>query len=108
MEKLPPPVANGDYGTPEHPRLVVGALSARRGDIEDGAWERDRTTLTRHTTKFSYVLDGDFINEGVSHPKGTEINVKPNTDHGPHTTKNGCSVLVTFSYPSILDDCALA
>ena len=64
--------------------------------------------IARHlhgrTTETSYVLEGDFINEGVSYPKGTEFNVKPNTAHGPHTTKNGCSVLVTFSYPSILDD----
>jgi quercetin dioxygenase-like cupin family protein len=64
--------------------------------------------LHERTTETSYVLDGDFINEGVSHPKGTEFNVKPNTVHGPHTTKTGCSVLVTFSYPSILDDFKLA
>jgi quercetin dioxygenase-like cupin family protein len=64
--------------------------------------------IARHlhgqTTEMSYVLDGDFINEGISYPKGTEFNIKPNTAHGPHTTKNGCSLLVTFSYPSILDD----
>jgi anti-sigma factor ChrR (cupin superfamily) len=60
------------------------------------------------TTEASYVLEGDFINEGVSYPKGTEFNVRPKTAHGPHTTKNGCSVLVTFSYPSTLDDFTLA
>jgi anti-sigma factor ChrR (cupin superfamily) len=64
--------------------------------------------LHERTTETSYVLDGDFINEGVSYPKGTEFNVKPKTAHGPHTTKNGCSVLVTFSYPSTLDDFTLA
>jgi len=64
--------------------------------------------LHQHTTETSYVLDGDFINEGISYSKGTEINITPNTVHGPHTTKNGCSVLVTFSYPSILDDFKLA
>lgn len=64
--------------------------------------------MHEHTTETSYVLDGDFINEGVSYPKGTEYNVKPLTPHGPHTTKNGCSVLVTFSYPSTLDDFKLA
>ena len=64
--------------------------------------------LHERTTETSYVLDGDFINEGISYPKGTEFNVKPNTVHGPHTTKTGCSVLVTFSYPSILDDFKLA
>ena len=60
------------------------------------------------TTETSYVLEGDFINEGLSYPAGTEFNIKPQTAHGPHTTKNGCSVLVTFSYPSILDDFTLA
>src|SRR5215469_18680466 len=64
--------------------------------------------LHERTTETSYVLDGDFINEGIAYPKGTEFNVKPNTVHGPHTTKTGCSVLVTFSYPSILDDFKLA
>ena len=64
--------------------------------------------LHEHTTETSYVIDGDFINEGVSYPAGTEFNVTPKTAHGPHTTKNGCSVLVTFSYPSTLDDFQLA
>lgn len=64
--------------------------------------------MHQRTTETSYVLEGDFINEGVSYHQGTEYNVKPNTVHGPHTTKNGCSVLVTFSYPSILDDFTLA
>jgi anti-sigma factor ChrR (cupin superfamily) len=64
--------------------------------------------LHKRTTEMSYVLDGDFISEGISYPKGTILNIKPNTIHGPHTTKTGCSVLVTFSYPSVLDDFELA
>jgi quercetin dioxygenase-like cupin family protein len=60
------------------------------------------------TTEMSYVLDGDFISEGISYGKGTIFNITPNTIHGPHTTKTGCSVLVTFSYPSVLDDFKLA
>ena len=64
--------------------------------------------LHEHTTETSYVLEGELINEGVSYPAGTEWNVTPLTAHGPHTTKNGCSVLVTFSYPSALDDFTLA
>ena len=64
--------------------------------------------LHEHTTELSYVLEGDFINEGIAYSKGTEISVKPMTAHGPHTTKTGCSVLVTFSYPSTLDDFQLA
>jgi hypothetical protein len=64
--------------------------------------------LHEQTTEMSYVLDGDFINDGISYPKGTEFNIKPNTAHGPHTTKTGCSVLVTFSYPSTFEDFKLA
>jgi quercetin dioxygenase-like cupin family protein len=68
--------------------------------------------IARHmherTTETSYVLEGELINEGVSYPVGTEWNVKPLTAHGPHTTTSGCSVLVTFSYPSALDDFKLA
>ena len=64
--------------------------------------------LHEQTIETSYVLDGDFINEGTSYPKGTEFNIKPNGAHGPHTTKTGCSVLVMFSYPSTFDDFKLA
>jgi quercetin dioxygenase-like cupin family protein len=64
--------------------------------------------LHERTTELSYVLDGDFISEGISYQKGTVISIKPNTIHGPHTTKRGCTVLVTFSYPSVLDDFKLA
>ncbi|HEX6541507.1 MAG TPA: cupin domain-containing protein [Ktedonobacterales bacterium] len=71
-----------------------------------------RSEIARHlhnrTAETSYVLDGDFINEGISYPVGTEWNVKPLTAHDPYTTKNSCSVLVTFSYPSALDDFTLA
>ena len=64
--------------------------------------------LHEQTTEMAYVLDGDFINDGISYPKGTEFNIKPNTPHGPHTTKTGCTVLVTFSYPSTFEDFKLA
>ena len=64
--------------------------------------------MHEHTTETSYVLEGDFVNEGTSYPKGTEFNVTPLTPHGPHSTKSGCSLLVTFSYPSTLDDFKLA
>jgi anti-sigma factor ChrR (cupin superfamily) len=64
--------------------------------------------LHEQATETLYVIDGDFVDEGVSYPAGTELNVKPMMAHGPHTTKNGCSVLVMFSYPSVLDDFKLA
>ncbi len=64
--------------------------------------------LHERTIETSYVLEGELINEGIAYPAGTEWNVTPFTAHGPHTTKTGCSVLVTFSYPSALDDFTLA
>lgn len=64
--------------------------------------------LHEETTETSYVLEGVFINEGISYPPGSEWNIKPNTPHGPHTTEVGCTVLVTFSYPSTLEDFVLA
>jgi anti-sigma factor ChrR (cupin superfamily) len=64
--------------------------------------------LHEETTETSYVLEGVFINEGISYPPGSEWNIKPNTPHGPHTTEGGCTVLVTFSYPSTLEDFKLA
>ena len=53
---------------------------------------------------------GDARRDALSEPisAGTEIHIKPRTAHGPHTTQKGCSVLVTFSYPSALDDFTLA
>lgn len=60
------------------------------------------------TTEMLYVLEGDFIENGVPYPPGTEFNAKPMSVHGPQGTKNGCVALVTFSYPSILDDFKLA
>ena len=47
--------------------------------------------LHEQVTEASYVLEGDFINEGDTYLAGTEYNVKQGTIHGPHTTNNGCS-----------------
>ena len=64
--------------------------------------------LHERTIETAYVLEGEFINEGITYPVGSEWNVTPLTAHGPHTTQTGCTVLVTFSYPSVLDDFTLA
>jgi hypothetical protein len=42
-----------------------------------------------------YILEGEFINEGRPYHAGTELNVKPGHEHGPHTTNTG----VTFLQP---------
>jgi quercetin dioxygenase-like cupin family protein len=44
-----------------------------------------------------YILEGDFIDEGTSYSAGTELNVKPNTHHGPHSTETGVTFLAMFT-----------
>jgi quercetin dioxygenase-like cupin family protein len=44
-----------------------------------------------------YVVEGDFINEGKPYSPGTSLHVKAGNLHGPHTTKNGCAVLVLWT-----------
>ena len=44
-----------------------------------------------------YVAEGDFINEGKQHQAGTSLHFKVGKEHGPHTTKNGCKLLVLWT-----------
>ena len=44
-----------------------------------------------------YVAEGDFINEGKEYPAGTSLHFKAGKAHGPHGTKNGCSLLVLWT-----------
>jgi anti-sigma factor ChrR (cupin superfamily) len=44
-----------------------------------------------------YVIEGDFINEGKQHLPGTSLHVKGGKVHGPHTTENGCKLLVLWT-----------
>ena len=44
-----------------------------------------------------YVIEGDFINEGKQHLPGTSLHVKAGKLHGPHTTENGCKLLVLWT-----------
>lgn len=43
-----------------------------------------------------YVAEGDFINEGKQYQVGTSLHFKSGTPHGPHTTQNGCKLLVLW------------
>jgi serralysin len=43
-----------------------------------------------------YVLDGDFVENGVSYGPGTLLEGDAGTLHGPHTTVNGADVLTVF------------
>ena len=44
-----------------------------------------------------YVVEGDFTNEGKQYQAGTSLHFKAGKAHGPHTTKNGCRLLVLWT-----------
>jgi quercetin dioxygenase-like cupin family protein len=44
-----------------------------------------------------YVVEGDFTNEGKQYQLGTSLHFKAGKVHGPHTTKNGCKLLVLWT-----------
>jgi quercetin dioxygenase-like cupin family protein len=44
-----------------------------------------------------YVIDGDFTNDGKQYGPGDSLHVKAGKVHGPHTTKNGCALLVLWT-----------
>jgi len=44
-----------------------------------------------------YVLEGDFIEAGVTSTPGTFYFAKAGVHHGPHTTVGGCTILITLS-----------
>jgi hypothetical protein len=43
-----------------------------------------------------YILEGDFTNDGKPYRAGTTLHIKTGNVHGPHTTENGCRVLVLW------------
>jgi anti-sigma factor ChrR (cupin superfamily) len=44
-----------------------------------------------------FVLEGDFVEAGVSYGPGTFFAGKAGTTHGPHHSVGGCTVLTQFS-----------
>jgi ChrR Cupin-like domain len=48
-------------------------------------------------TEALYVAEGDFTNEGKQYPTGTSLHFKAGNAHGPHTTKNGCGLLILWT-----------
>jgi quercetin dioxygenase-like cupin family protein len=53
--------------------------------------------LHKGVAEVLYVVDGEFINEGKTHPPGTTLHIKAGTPHGPHGTKTGCKLLVLWT-----------
>ena len=52
--------------------------------------------LHRGMAEALYVVDGDFTNEGKQYQAGTSLHFKAGNVHGPHSTKNGCKLLVLW------------
>ncbi len=50
-----------------------------------------------HADETVFVVEGDFIEDGTSHGAGSFFAGTAGTFHGPHSTKNGCILLTTFS-----------
>jgi mannose-6-phosphate isomerase-like protein (cupin superfamily) len=44
-----------------------------------------------------YVVEGDFTNEGKQYRPGTSLHFKAGHAHGPHSTKNGCKLLILWT-----------
>jgi quercetin dioxygenase-like cupin family protein len=55
-----------------------------------------------------YVVEGDFINEGKQYQPGTSLHVKAGKPHGPHSTENGCTLLVLWTDKAATQDANLA
>lgn len=55
------------------------------------------TIIPRHrhhnTAEMHYVLEGDFINDGVTYGPGALLAHPAGTAHGPHSSVGGCRVL---------------
>ena len=44
------------------------------------------------TVETFIVLDGEFINAGIGYPPGTFFAIAPGDVHGPHETRDGCTI----------------
>jgi quercetin dioxygenase-like cupin family protein len=53
--------------------------------------------LHKNGAEVLYILDGDFTNEGKRYEAGTTLHIRAGTAHGPHTTQNGCKLLVLWT-----------
>lgn len=52
-----------------------------------------------HADETVYVLEGDFVEDGVAYGPGGFFAGAAGTVHGPHRTVSGCVLLTTFSGP---------
>ena len=50
-----------------------------------------------HADETVFVVEGDFVEDGVSYGPGSFFVGRAGTDHGPHRSSGGCILLTTFS-----------
>jgi len=53
--------------------------------------------LHKGVAEVLYVVEGDFINEGKQYQAGASLHIKAGKAHEPHSTKNGCKLLVLWT-----------
>ncbi len=58
-------------------------------------------TIPAHSHTYAdetvYVVEGDFIEDGINYGPGSFFAGSAGTFHGPHSTSKGCILLTTFS-----------
>jgi len=52
-----------------------------------------------HADETVFVVEGDFVEDGVSYGPGSFFVGRAGSPHGPHTSSGGCVLLTTFSAP---------
>jgi quercetin dioxygenase-like cupin family protein len=50
-----------------------------------------------HADEWAYVMDGDFIENGITYKAGSMFTAPAGTVHGEHKTVNGCTVMFVLS-----------
>jgi len=50
-----------------------------------------------HSDELGYVIDGDFIEDGVTYHAGSMFAAPAGTVHGEHRTATGCTVMFVLS-----------
>jgi len=58
---------------------------------------RTRNVCVPRIEEIFYVVEGEFANEGKQYQAGTSLHFKAGKAHGPHSTKNGCKLLVLWT-----------
>ncbi len=79
---------------PLHTDTATGASTVLTRLAAGASIPRHRHTLADETV---YVIEGDFVEDGVAYGPGSFFAGQAGTDHGPHDSVSGCVVLTRFS-----------